>query len=442
MGGCVVHLNCCAGKIDLRLNALGCRRTNPKMAPLTRNLYREDEVIASLRWCAIKGGTRGKEAIFWAQEALDSGMRTAVYESLFWVWALCAAVPNPGWLGEFRELCQKGSAATDDEIQYCLMRLMRGARDSTPLALLGAGLNPKQALHDYVGQPKTPAFSVALTPMLEIIARAITQGKATFAWALSRSAWNSPAIWAVLAESSKTPETIRLLETSDLWLPFPAARWTWPCRAAAVAIATFSGNTPNDDWIAPTEWVAYKYQWQHLTMRYRRILVPPKQALYWFTERGSIPVNKTTEDELVSNIEPALRASTYWGPMLLAAPLWSDDAREIFYDQYFLDDIPDEWASASRLISHGCGAVPVVPNPDYAMLFDAAFARWFGTLPCAIWSGLDDATGPLKAAIPLDPATGRPGDLVGCVAAAYEALEYVDPDPQILRPVRREFIIQ
>ncbi len=414
------------------------------MAALTRNLYREDEVIASLRWCALKGGARGKEAIFWAQEALDSGMRTAVYESLFWVWVLCAALPNPGWLGEFRELCQKGSTATDDEIQYCLMRLMRGTRDITPLALLGAGLNPNQSLHDRVGQPKTPAFSAPLTPTLEAIARAVAQRKAAFAWALgivSRTAWDSPALWAVLAESSKTPETIHLLETAHLWLPFSAARWTWPCRAAAVAIATFGGVTSKDDWVAPTEWVAYKYQWQHLTMRYRRILVPPQQALYWFTARGSIPVNKTTEDELVGNIEPALRASTYWGPLLLTSPLWSDDAREIFYDQYFLDDIPDEWASASRLISHGCGAVPAVPNPDYAMLFDTALARWFGTLPCAFWSGFDDAVCPLKRAIPLDPGTRRPGDLVACLAAAYEALEYADPDPQILRPVRREFLV-
>lgn len=408
---------------------------------LTRNLYREDEVIASLRWCALKGGARGKEAIFWAQEALDSGMRLALYESLFWVWALTAATTNPGWLLEFRTLCQKGSAATGDEIQYCVMRLMRGGRDTTALVLLSLGLDPTQSLCDRVGQPKTPAFSAPLTPILETIARAISQGKAPFAWALARPLWtNGNTLWTILAESSKTPDVIRHLEMAHMWLPFDTSDWHWAIRAAAIAIATFGAGFKEDNWVAPTEWVAYKYEWQHLTMLPRRIHLPPQEALYWFTARGSLPINKTTEHDLIGSIEPALRASTFWGPILLTAPIWSDDAREAFYDRYFLNDIPDEWPSAYRLISHGAGVVPAKENPDYSILFETAVSRWFRNLPCSIWLGFDSMLPILRKRIPLDPTTGRPAELVKSLSGAYEAQEFSDPNPEILRPCRRELV--
>ena len=51
---------------------------------LTKSLYREEEVIAALKWCLIRG--RNTEAVFWAQECLDSGLEREYLQALIWVW--------------------------------------------------------------------------------------------------------------------------------------------------------------------------------------------------------------------------------------------------------------------------------------------------------------------------------------------------------------------
>lgn len=358
------------------------------MAPLTRNLYREDEVVAAFKWCAIKG--RAEDAIFWATELLDSDMRPHLWEAMLWVWALAVGVTDPYWLDRFAFM---NGPVEDTQILTTVMALLRNPaerRDATAVALLGLGLG-EACLADFVGQPPMPTFSQGMTGPAVTAAAAIIQGKTAFAWGLLRGLWDSERVnaWAILTDCAPARANwIHFLAgQADR---FPSLRW--PLRAAALCIAVYDApRAPVITWTPPAEWVAYAEGLKGLTHRKRRTKEIPQSALFLFTERGWRGVCETGETELmdIRTLEECLTGSVWWGAK--AASLDTDDGREAFYDTWFPDDIPDEWPTAARRVSHGGGALPTGGPPDYRVMLRAALTRWFGTLPTKVWDGL--ATG-------------------------------------------------
>jgi hypothetical protein len=418
-----------------------------KMAPLTKNLYREDEVLASLKYCVLKG--RGQEAIFWAQEALDSEMRDDVLESLFWVWALAAAHANPWWLLSFREVLQKGTSATDEDILYLVMSLARNPqthRDGTAVALLGLGLRQEIWCEERVGQPPVPPLSRALTPQELYITRALLQGKAAAAWGHLIPLWSADetAVWDLLKEivGGAGAELLHLLQTAPLWFQRLAApNWTWPRRAVAVALACWDlPAKPTAPWEPPIEWVASRFTWLANPMRFRRIYSPQPSALFWFTARGQLGTAQTTEAEIMGALEDSLRdgGSTFWAsrcPELVA----SDESREAFYERYFPTDIPDEWSAAERQVSHGRGTISDPASVDWDLKFETMLNGWFGALPTRMWQGI---SGSLKAIFTATKFTGgRHAELLGTLAAAYTELNPAPLNEKVLVPVRREILV-
>jgi hypothetical protein len=176
--------------------------------PLTINLYREDEVLSSLRYSILKGN--GREAVFWAQEALDSGMREAVLESLFWVWIFGAAAANPGWLVTYKALVQKAAAAEEEDIMVAVMTLTRKLRDGTVVAIIGLGLHEENVLSERVGAVAIPDDVSDLGGTYAAAGRACRQGKAALAWSLLRPLWatEESKCWSVLQTMTKQPEII------------------------------------------------------------------------------------------------------------------------------------------------------------------------------------------------------------------------------------------
>ena len=385
--------------------------------PLTRNLYREDEVLAALRWCTIKG--RAQEAIFWAQEALDSGLYIEVLDALFWVWCFSACITNLTWLQDFRRLVQKGpTATTHDDIQRILMGLLRGGparRDGTVIALLGLGL---------IYESQIPTLKDA-----------IDQAKPLDAWVLSKDLWpKMPVVtWTLLKDGSRkradAREAIHMLETLPQWYS-NGSMWVWVTRAAATAIATCATASPSPDWLPPVEWVLYPQQWFHLPMRFRRIHIIPAECLYWQTGRGELAVTETTDRDLTHNLEAALQLSVFWKD-ICPTPMSDDDYRMDFYDTYYQNDIPDEWSAEDRAKSHGAGPLPYV-TADRTIVFQRCLERWFGGLPCNGLTNVEDmgalATQPegkMKAALAAlmndwPRINKRPIGLVEQINRAYE----------------------
>lgn len=407
--------------------------------PLTRNLYREDEVLVALRFCILKGRT--KEAIFWAQEALDSEMRDDVLEALFWVWALTTTVANPWWLRAFRTVKQSGSPS-DEDIQVLVMNLARPLRDGTGFALLGLGLRQELWSNERVGQPALPTLSRIISEEELFVARAIAQGKVLAAWGRLIPMW-SKGSWCLLKElaasGSAAAELIHMLEMAPVWFPrLSAAKWRWPLRAAAVALAAWplKAETPYEP---PIELVADRFSWLSNPMRFRRLYAPPQIALHGFTARGQLGVAETTEKELIEQLEDSLRGSQFWEsrcPELTA----SDTSRETFYERYFPTDIPDEWTSAERRVSHGTGVISNPETVDWELKYETTLNSWFGTLPTRIWMGMVGALKSVGTATTLD-SNGRPEDFLEGLLRAYTEYQIPDGSQKWIPPVRREFLV-
>ena len=396
--------------------------------PLTINLYREDEVLSSLRYSVLKGN--GREAVFWAQEALDSGMREAVLESLFWVWIFGAAAANPGWLATYKALVQKTADADEEDIMVAVLTLTRKLRDGTVVAIIGLGLHEENVLAERVGAVAIPDDVSDLGGSYAAAARACRQGKAALAWSLLRPLWSNDEskCWSVLQTMTKRPEVIELLQT------IRGSNWVWPCRAAAVAIACF-GKAPTEasTWTIPIEWSAYKYEWMDSPMRFRRIHTPIRKSLFWFTERGGLRQNETTDKDLTHGLTKELMASHFWKPIYGA--IRSDYDNELFYDTYFMTDIPDEWPQECREISHGFGVVPTLDPVNYDLLFEHCLDNWFGDLPCPVWQGIPLGLSILRKSYAM--RDGRPAPMLEGIAAAYNGLG-APAEPYICKPVRRK----
>ena len=115
-------------------------------------------------------------------------------------------------------------------------------------------------------------------------------------------------------------------------------------------------------------------------MRKRRQLSVPPECLYWGTKRGSLPVKKSVETDIMGNLRHMLKASPFWIDKL------DDDL-----DPYFTSDIPDEWSSADRQKSHGRGVLSG-PTADHALLLQGSLKRMYGVAPSKmIWGGLERA---------------------------------------------------
>jgi len=360
---------------------------------LTQSLYREEEVIAALKWCLIRG--RMAEAVFWAQECLDSGLTPEFIRALVWVWLFTCGPASIGWLAHLNSCLQNYGAVTQESYMNLLMSLahhVKNRGDNSVLALLAAGLKNYDDVPNILTITKLPE-SIPNTPEC----RALFQGKAELAWSLLRTQWDRDA-WSSLEAvlKVKQPHILNLfssLRNSPLTMHVAwIQEWTWCIRALATLIVCKR---------EPIELVPENRDYSHITyvrrefinlpMRYRRIFEIPYECLYLFTKRGSLRINETTESDLIYKLEEKIVESKFWSSLPIG-PYSDDILREEFYAHYFPTDIPDEWSSQDRQKSHGTGVIPVGDSIDIGIVFNRCLVRWFGLLPCrSIWNGWEAA---------------------------------------------------
>lgn len=327
--------------------------------PLTKHLYREDEVIAALKWCLLRG--RLSEAAFWSRECVESEMKAPLLEALLWVWCFGCGASGLGWIVDF--VAQKDPM----ELLCSLAHQCRRTPDSSVIAILGAGLRP--VVPDHIGTPILPPIPPNFG-MLEIAtARCLIQGKVALAWNLLEGQWQDGVYSPVLALVAGWRHTSLEPVLKAIDSIAKNQKWLWPMRA--IVVAAVSQRKLNLD--VPVSTIPLEAG--------PREYAPPVDCLYWFTERGSLRVNESTESELMDGLDRAL-IGTYWDPL-------DKTDREEFYDRHFpfATDIPDEWSKAARAKSHGMGTVPV-GDCDFKIIFDRCLLRWFGRIPSlSIWEG-------------------------------------------------------
>jgi hypothetical protein len=354
---------------------------------LTKNLYREDEVVAALKWCLMRG--RRDEAIFWLEECMDSGMHAQVLESLLWAWCFSCGPSALPWLGMLHLRIQEG--VTEEhlyELTHVLLQYRLTYPDSTAFVLLAKGLSHKGAAHsapDYITR-------AAATPL----EAALLQGKAELAWYIARPLW-AKCPWSRLLPAAPW---VQQLETITEWFPVWNVEMTWPVRAVAIAAAAAAarGVTPVAPFTIPEPTN------RDAPMRARRLYTIPVECLYMFTARGSMRSNETTDSDLTHRLEACMCGSHFWDEYLATGLEGTPLQREGFYAAFFPNDIPDEWSLEDRAKSHGPGFIGAHLEGDCAIINSRCLERWFGLVPSrTIWNGAAEALEILKEQWLLEP---------------------------------------
>lgn len=372
-------------------------------SPLTRHLYRLEEVSAALMWCLVS--RRIKESVFWTQELIDSGYITELWNILFRTWALYVGIGRIEFVRQLVLFQQKDELSDDDIVDlvcgFC--RMPAEDNDASALTLLSLGLVcPLQP--DRVGKPK----------LLEIVSSKIEtqdafeqtflaaclQGKTIFAWLLVRGFWDTrdDHIWKLLhaVQNVKTGSPV-LRHILTILQEKSAERCGWLCRAIAVAAVCLNSKQLAESQHAMIcECVPHiakeRQEWKAAEgRRSRRIFTIPSDCLYYITARGRTPYTVSNLDEIRNISFKTLGSCPFWAEQLDAyRPLDSDECLERFWDEQFPDDIPDEWSLDDQKKSHGDGFC----GPDEKPSLTKFLRKWYrrGSMPCrAVWLGLPEA---------------------------------------------------
>jgi hypothetical protein len=345
--------------------------------PLTRHLYKEDEVSAALLFCILNA--RHVEAAFWCLEMLDSEMLEELMNVLRRSWLYGIGVKNIGWLRAFRDTF-KGDVIDPDEVIKLTIGLSRSVKDRSILTVLGANL---QVQPDRVNKG---VISDKYDSLEKFTGLAIHQRKTLCAWGGIRAMENPDAFLCKIALSKHGVAARKLLTILDTEILHE-----WERRAAAVAALclsrdefTLSWNQCGNPELLKEVTDALK-EWQPLLgRRLRRIYKIPSGALYWMCERGrTVSVYDTNIKELIGRVEKssALWGSKFWDTVAGELGGWSaiktnDSIRETFYDTYFPDDIPDEWSVADQEKSHGAGPLQRGTTAEAGRALQSLFGRF------------------------------------------------------------------
>ena len=384
--------------IGIKLKPRAHEKNVPKSMALTRNLYREDEVIAALRLSLIRGNAA--EALDWAQEAADSDMDVKLFQTLLSVWLNYVGVQNISWLGWLIAAIE--ASPTEHDIIALVTELARSPKDTSVFALQVLGMTQSMTTPDHVKRIILPESLRGLNEHETAFVSALYQRKAEFAWNLSAPLWETGRADELLCEI----HTIPLLEkVSEVLEPIWSAEFLSPFRALAILVATSRTVCSTVAERGPLD-QALIAEWNRratLSMRKRRILTVPADCLYWHTERGRMAPGLSTESDIMLD----------WRRSLSISPFWLDKLHYSQHDTYFPDDIPDEWSSKDRQKSHGFTAT-ATENP-----FQKYLEVFWATAPSKlIWNGAERAVKKLAESWKQLPESFEAG-----ITDAYNRLE-------------------
>lgn len=361
--------------------------------PLTRHLYREDEVVASLMLCSLRG--RFYETAFWCMELLDSGLADELILAARRTWLYGFGIGAPDWILAFEEAI-KGEAVDADTILQLVVELARLAtskRHDSSVAVLMAltwGTGGGAAAQPDRVNAEEGVVNGEGSPLEQFLELAIWQGKALAAWgalrAFAEGEGAAAKAWDVLASLARKKHGT----TVDEWISCvrgmedleEGERLAVALAAACVAPTVLTARWGWKPRAIDPDVTKRIVEWRELLgRRGRRAFAVQPDSIAWMTDRGRrLTVSGSNEKELWRLERPTgIWGSHAWDELAEEVGGWeavrSDDAaREEFYDRFFPDDIPDEWSCEERAKSHGSGVLQKGEQPDLV----GWFRNWFG----------------------------------------------------------------
>jgi hypothetical protein len=331
---------------------------------ITRHFYKEDEVFAALLYCVTRG--RAREAVFWAQELIDSNLADECVRQLIHSWILLKGIGCLSWLSSLVEQLKKDSLDEEAIILLTYQLAVTTRRDITPMmfALL--------SFKEYLDIPERLSGSGEVLTWKEGVLRACSQRKARLLWFLLRAEWpvRTEEIWNLL-ESTVTGSRFAALQDLHFLQIYDANPLTELfIRGLAVGIVCLSTSdlrlslAPLRDSVAKdvqksrSEWEA------HMGRCIRREYSIPKQCLYWTTDRGMMSYKESTVDEL-DNLHIDMEKNDYWKTALDGRTFeeMPDEEQIEFCQLYFPDGHPITWSATEKDKSHGPGYLSPGESP-------------------------------------------------------------------------------
>lgn len=366
------------------------------MTKFTRNLYNQDEVEASLLYCMMRGLTG--EALFWAEEIRTSNGMADLIQQLMQFYILFVQpwqFTNGIFLIKEGEVKDKLLILTiaifiqthkDSKEKHrfspALDLLFRHSYDDN---LDQKGLAIPAAAPDWIwseGQVRgiLPNAASTLSLCMEIslkmsdryglwkTASVLHQHDAAafWMWIRAHTAGNDKA------ELDQQIGFLQRFENSNTTICHFSIQLRRICAAEAVILLCASKKErkerkkPLNPTVDTDVFLGIMEDWHSICGTRAARLVPIRlSALYGVTERGRT-------ENIYSNIEDLYRlvdlpaSCTWWKQLCKEKDITSGDeklifpndtTKELFFDTWFPDDIPDEWSLEDQTKSHGLGVL-------------------------------------------------------------------------------------
>lgn len=302
--------------------------------PLTRHFYASDEVISALYYTASRRDI--KETEFWCRELLVSGYSSEAISVLFESWLWQRGPFYLRWLLHAKTLTV--DTVTEEDILRSAVELSSyGEWDNSLLAVLSSTEGADRVT------PKTP--SIKASDEILYLYRALYQGKARSAWRMVQrlqSSWETNVcqmnIWEILKEygrylSTEYDEVFGILEQYETLLGYRSDAYDTVILCFATLMLCLS------DQKRKSSFLPRMIKWSHMMIpigrRAARMYSIPSVALYG--------IKQTTA---LDDVEKYMKGCPFWDDVL------EELDKDAFYDQYFPDDIPDEWTKPEKEKSH------------------------------------------------------------------------------------------
>ena len=341
---------------------------------ITRHFYKQDEVLAALVFCICTH--RGHEAVFWAQELIDSNLILECFQTLLFAWMKLKSIGGLAWFESALALWDSGELDEERVILLTYQLACCSVRDATPVTLLVLSLKK---------YPKVPErLRIKAVGWEALFRAAVAERKVLFAWLLLRIEWmdHPEAVWDLLESLRPQVKILRAAETIDF-----LEGMEWVLRAIAVASLFRHPVSSLRDTVAPDvqksrrEWAA--------TMggKVRREYAIPRDCLYGITERGRMINRETTVDQLGDLLEQ-MEIAPYWSEALGGRAFVDLSVEEQleFTALYFPDGHPVTWLTAEKEKSHGYGVL----RPDEEIESAKYWRTWIRReKSLLIWNGVE-----------------------------------------------------